>query len=73
LKKWPLKLLAEKVDSRELADKCHALGYSYFQGYYFAKPTIIAGKKLGHSQLSLMRLLGLVLEDAETTQLENRC
>jgi c-di-GMP-related signal transduction protein len=71
LKRWPLKLLAEKVDSRELADTCHALGYTYFQGYYFAKPTIIAGKKLGHSQLSLMRLLGLVLEDAETTQLEN--
>ena len=70
LKRWPLKLLAEKVDSRELADSCHALGYSYFQGYYFAKPTIIAGKKLGHSQLSLMRLLGLVLEDAETPQLE---
>ena len=64
-------MLAEKVDSRELADKCHALGYTYFQGYYFAKPTIIAGKKLGHSQLSLMRLLGLVLEDAETTQLES--
>ena len=70
LQQWPLKLLAEKVDSRELADSCHALGYSYFQGYYFAKPTIIAGKKLGHSQLSLMRLLGLVLEDAETPQLE---
>jgi EAL and modified HD-GYP domain-containing signal transduction protein len=71
LKKWPLRLLAEKVDSRQLADTCHALGYSYFQGYYFAKPTIIAGKKLGHSQLSLMRLLGLVLEDAETLQLES--
>jgi EAL and modified HD-GYP domain-containing signal transduction protein len=70
LKKWPLKLLAEKVDSRALADTCHALGYTYFQGYYFAKPTIIAGKKLGHSQLSLLRLLGLVLDDAETPQLE---
>lgn len=70
LKKWPLKLLAEKVESSELADTCRALGYSYFQGYYFAKPTIIAGKKLGHSQISLMRLLSLVLEDAETTQLE---
>ena len=70
LKKFPLQLLAEKVDSSELAEKCHALGYSYFQGYFFAKPTIIAGKKLGHSQLSLMRLLGLVLEDAETTKLE---
>jgi len=70
LQKWPLKLLAEKVDSRELADTCHALGYSYFQGYYFAKPSIIAGKKLGHTQLSLLRLLGLVLEDAETPQFE---
>ena len=70
LRQWPLKLLAEKVDSRELANSCHALGYSYFQGYYFAKPTIIAGKKLGHSQISLMRLLGLVLDDAETPQLE---
>lgn len=70
LKKFPLQLLAEKVDSSELAEKCHALGYTYFQGYFFAKPTIIAGRKLGHSQLSLMRLLGLVLEDAETTKLE---
>jgi c-di-GMP-related signal transduction protein len=70
LKHWPLKLLAEKVDSREQAKYCHDLGYALFQGYYFAKPAIIAGKKLGHSQLSLVRLLGLVLEDAETHELE---
>jgi len=71
LKQWPaLKLLAEKVDSREQAKYCHDLGYDLFQGYYFAKPAIIAGRKLGHSQLSLIRLLGLVLEDAETGQLE---
>ncbi|WIM06935.1 MAG: EAL domain-containing protein [Candidatus Nitricoxidivorans perseverans] len=70
LRRWPLMLLAEKVDSREQAGFCHDLGYTLFQGYYFAKPVIIAGRKLGHSRLSLMRLLGLVLEDAETTQLE---
>jgi EAL and modified HD-GYP domain-containing signal transduction protein len=70
LKRWPLKLLAEKVDSREQAQHCHDLGYALFQGYYFAKPAIIAGRKLGHSQLSLVRLLGLVLEDAETQELE---
>jgi EAL and modified HD-GYP domain-containing signal transduction protein len=71
LQKWPtLKLLAEKVDSREQAKTCHDLGYALFQGYYFAKPVIIAGKKLGHSQLALVRLLGLVLEDAETPDLE---
>lgn len=70
LRRWPVKLLAEKVDSREQADVCHNLGYSYFQGYYFAKPAILAGRKLGHSQLALLRLLGLVLGDAETGELE---
>lgn len=71
LRRWPsLTLLAEKVDSREQADHCHMLGYGLFQGYYFAKPVIIAGKKLGQSQFALIRLLGLVIEDAETGQLE---
>jgi len=71
LKRWPtLKLLAEKVDSREQSRYCMNLGYDLFQGYYFAKPAIIAGKKLGHSQISLVRLLGLVLEDADTVVLE---
>lgn len=71
LKRWPtLKLLAEKVDSREQARYCMNLGFDLFQGYYFAKPAIIAGKKIGHSQLSLVRLLGLVLEDADTAVLE---
>lgn len=70
LKRWPLTLLAEKVDSREQAEYCLRLGYGLFQGYYFAKPAIIAGKKLGHSQLAMVRLLSLVMEDAETMQLE---
>lgn len=70
LKRWPLTMLAEKVDRREQADHCLQLGYHLFQGYYFAKPVIIAGKKLAHSQLSMLQLLGMVLEDAETGQLE---
>ena len=36
LKHWPVKLLAEKVDSKEQAERCLALGYELFQGYYFA-------------------------------------
>jgi EAL and modified HD-GYP domain-containing signal transduction protein len=63
-------LLAEKVDSREQMEHCLKLGFSLFQGYYFAKPTIIAGKKLDHSQLSLLKLMGLVAKDAETSELE---
>ena len=63
-------LLAEKVDSREQMEQCLKLGFTLFQGYYFAKPTIIAGKKLDHSQLSIMKLMGLVLSDAATSELE---
>ena len=70
LKPMGKQLLAEKVDSREQMEQCLKLGFSLFQGYYFAKPTIIAGRKLDHSQLSLMKLMGLLLGDADTAELE---
>lgn len=70
LQRQPLTLLAEKVETREQAEHCHQLGFHFFQGYFFARPTIIAGRKLGHSQLTLIRLLGLVLEDTDTKTLE---
>lgn len=70
LKRWPVRLLAEKVDSREQVETCMRLGYSLFQGYYFAKPVIIKGKRLSHAEAGIMRLLSLVLEDADTADLE---
>ena len=70
LKPFGKKLLAEKVESAEQVEQCKRLGFELFQGYYFAKPTIIAGKKLDHSQLSLMKLMGLLLGDADTAELE---
>lgn len=63
-------LLAEKVDSREQMEQCLQLGFSLFQGYFFARPTIIAGRRLDHSQLSLMKLMGLLLADADTAKIE---
>jgi c-di-GMP-related signal transduction protein len=71
LKHFPLRLLAEKVDSRDMADVCHNLGFDYFQGYFFARPVMLTGQKLGQSQVALMRLLALVLQDAETSDVEN--
>ncbi len=70
LKPLNKQLLAEKVDSREQMEHCLKLGYQLFQGYYFAKPTVIVGKKLNHSQLALMKLMGLLLSDADTGALE---
>jgi EAL and modified HD-GYP domain-containing signal transduction protein len=70
LKPMGKQLLAEKVDSREQMEQCLKLGFTLFQGYYFAKPTILSGRKLDHSQLSLMKLMGLLLGDAATAELE---
>jgi c-di-GMP-related signal transduction protein len=70
LKQWPVKLLAEKVDSAEQAAFCHALGFDLFQGYYFARPSVLAAKRADPTQLALTQLLGLVLRDADTPQIE---
>lgn len=70
LKQWPVRLLAEKVDSAEQAAFCHSLGFDLFQGYYFARPLVLSAKRADPSQMALIQLLGLVLRDAETPQIE---
>lgn len=70
LKQWPVKLLAEKVDSAEQAEFCQSLGFELFQGYFFARPLVLSAKRADPSQLALIQLLGLVLKDADTQQIE---
>ena len=70
LKQWPVKLLAEKVDNAEQAAFCHALGFDLFQGYYFARPSVLSAKRADPSQMALLQLLGLLLKDADTPQIE---
>jgi EAL and modified HD-GYP domain-containing signal transduction protein len=70
LKPWPVQLLAEKVDSAEQARFCMDLGFHLFQGYYFAKPVVLTGKRNDPSKLSLLKLLGLIQSEAETSKIE---
>jgi EAL and modified HD-GYP domain-containing signal transduction protein len=64
------KLLAEKVESIDQVKLCLDLGFDYFQGYYFAKPAVLSGKKLPPSQLALICLMGLLNSDAENVEIE---
>jgi c-di-GMP phosphodiesterase len=64
------KLLAEKVENIEEYNRCLDLGFDYFQGYYFAKPAVLSGRKLSPSQLALMQLMGLLNSDAENADIE---
>jgi EAL and modified HD-GYP domain-containing signal transduction protein len=64
------KLMAEKVETRAEYDTCRELGFDYFQGFYFAKPVVISGRKLTPSQLAVVALMKLVTSDAENIEIE---
>lgn len=64
------KLVAEKVETREEFDACKALGFDYFQGFYFARPSIISGRKLSPGQLALLDLMNLIAADADNIAIE---
>lgn len=63
-------VLAEKVEERLQFERCLKLGCDLFQGYYFARPQILHGKRVPPSTLNLLRLLALVASDADTHVLE---
>lgn len=59
------RLLATGVEHPEMARKCLEWGFDYLQGHYFSRPEIRPDRKLDHGQMALMRLLGLVMSDAD--------
>ena len=41
-----LTLLAEKVETREEFERCRELGFDSFQGYFFARPSLVSQQRL---------------------------
>jgi len=66
------KLLAEKVESLEQFQQCMELGFHYFQGYYFAHPVVLTGKKLSTSQVAIIQLMAQIIADADSADIERR-
>lgn len=63
-------LLAEKVETIEQYHFCYDLGFDLFQGYYFARPSVLNKRKVDVSGLALLKLLELVCRDAEIAEIE---
>jgi c-di-GMP-related signal transduction protein len=57
-----IKMLAEKVETREECEQARDMGYSYFQGYFFSKPVIIAQGDIPSDKTNMLRLLKEVNE-----------
>ena len=55
----PISLLAEKIENTDVLDIAIEIGFEYFQGYYFSKPVIVAGRSINPTTINLVRLLQL--------------
>ncbi|HEV7815947.1 MAG TPA: EAL domain-containing protein [Janthinobacterium sp.] len=64
------KLLAEKVETQAEFKLCLQLGFEFFQGYYFARPVILSGKKIAPSELAILHLLELIGAEADNGEIE---
>jgi len=58
----PLQLLAEKIENNDVFDQAKKMGFEYFQGYYFSKPVIVAGRSISPAAVNRVRLLQLSMQ-----------
>lgn len=56
-----VRLLAEKVETREQFEYCKNLGMDFFRGYFFAKPQIVKGQRLPANKVAILNLLAKML------------
>jgi EAL and modified HD-GYP domain-containing signal transduction protein len=50
-------VLAEKVETRKMYGELVDVGYELFQGYFFARPTIVSGRDIPAMQRSCLQIL----------------
>lgn len=64
-------LLAEKVETAEEVEQARRLGYDLFQGFFFARPTVMKGRDVPAIRQNYLRLLqALASPDVTVPQLE---
>jgi len=63
-----LKILAEKIESHEVHAAALRAGYDHFQGYYFARPESVRGRRMPTDRNALLRLLAEIQDPATTLE-----
>ena len=70
LKAYPVKLVAEKIESWQEYRNLEAMGFDYFQGYFLSRPQVFKGHQANSNQKVLLELLQeLYKEDMDVNQL----
>jgi c-di-GMP-related signal transduction protein len=55
-----VQLLAEKVETQAELEQARSMGYSFFQGFFFCKPSMVAARDIPGNKLNCLRLLEAV-------------
>ena len=71
LLKYPVRLLAEKVESIEVFQQCMDCGFELFQGYFFERPVTITRNRIDPSGIAMMRLLQQLNENWDIDAVED--
>ena len=70
LKKFALKIVAEKVETLAAFKRCKELKFDYFQGYYFAHPEILTAKVINPAHALVLDILNKVRNNADIAEIE---
>lgn len=71
LLKFPVRLLAEKVETVEVFEKCMEYGFELFQGYFFERPVTITRNRIDPSGIAMMKLLQQLNENWDIDEVED--
>ncbi len=70
LRRTPVKILAEKVETFEQFEACFKMGFDLFQGYFFQRPTILNKKRIDVSGIAMLKLLQQLVMEAPIPEIE---
>ena len=65
------RVVAEKVETPAQFEQARALGIGLFQGFHFARPELLSAKRAKPAKLALLRMLSLVMGEAEVRAIED--
>lgn len=71
LRRYGVRLVAEKVETQDDYDYCRQLGFDYFQGYFFSRPTVHRGSSIPQNHMSVLELISALQNpEADPNHLE---
>jgi len=70
LRRTPVKILAEKVETFEQFDTCYRMGFDLFQGYFFERPVVLNKRRIDVSGMAMLKLLQQLTMDASLNEIE---